>query len=267
MIDYHLHTKRCHHAVGELEEYLENARAKGLAEIGFADHVPLDLLGYTPKNKVSMAGDELTEYIADIEGLAANSASPAVRLGIEVDYLPGREKETRQLLEQYPFDYVLGSIHFIKDWDFTHPAQVKGFAEGCVHSIYETYFSLVRQLAASKLFDIIAHIDVVKKFGYDSSEEHLESIIKDVVKSLKDADLCVEVNSSGWRAPVGQQYPSRAFLKACFRENIPVTLGSDAHCPSHVGEGIPRAVELLKEVGYRQVARFRHRKRYLAPLS
>lgn len=266
MIDYHLHTKRCHHAVGELAEYLETARARGLSEIGFADHVPLDLLGYIPKNKVSMAGDELGDYIEDIAGLADSSAGPAVRLGIEVDYLPGREKETRLLLARYPFDYVLGSIHFIGDWDFTHPAQVKGFEEGCLHTIYEDYFSLVKQLIASRLFDIVAHIDVVKKFGYDSSEEHLAGIIRDVVKSLKEADMCVEVNSSGWRAPVAEQYPSRAFLTACFQESIPVTLGSDAHCPSHVGEGISRAVELLQEVGYRQVARYRRRQRIFAPL-
>lgn len=262
MIDYHLHTKRCHHAAGEMVEYVEEARRKGLVEIGFADHFPLDLLGYEPKNPVTMEGDELEEYLAEIDSLNSRGEALPIRRGIEVDYLPGREGETRRLLQAYPFDYVLGSIHFLGDWDFTHPAQVKGFAEGCVPSIYDEYFALVRRLAASRLFDIIGHIDVVKKFGYDSHEEHMEAIIRETVIAVKESGICLEVNTAGWRVPAAEQYPSRAFLQACFREDIPLTLGSDAHCPSQVGEGIFKAVELLKDVGYRRVARFHRRRRY-----
>jgi histidinol-phosphatase (PHP family) len=266
MIDYHLHTRRCHHAVGDLEEYLEEARKKGLEEIGFADHFPLDLLGYEPKKPVTMAGAELHDYMADIDRLASLSRHPAIRLGIEVDYLPGREEETRRVLARYPFDYVLGSIHFLGDWDFTHPAQVKGYEEGCIETIYEDYFALVRRLAASRLFDIVGHIDVVKKFGYDSHEDQMKILIRDTVQALKENNLCIEVNTSGWRVPAAEQYPSRPILEACFRAGIPVTLGSDAHCPSHVGEGVYRAVELLKQVGYRQIARFRGRERFYTNL-
>ena len=261
MIDYHLHTKRCHHAVGDVEEYLEEAAAKGLVEVGFADHFPLDLLGYCPKHPVTMAGQELEAYIKSITDLASRSGRPRVRLGIEVDYLPGKERETRFHLQQYPFDYVMGSVHFIEDWDFSHPQQEKGFREGCIESIYEAYFDRVRKMAASRLFDMVGHIDVIKKFGYHSSEEHMAGIIEAAVAVIGEADLCVEFNTSGWRAPVGEQYPSRAFLQALFREGIPVTLGSDAHCPSHVGEGIRRGVEVLKDVGYRRAALFRRRKR------
>lgn len=266
MIDYHLHTKRCHHAVGELEEYLEEARRKGLQEIGFADHFPLDLLDCPLDRPVSMAGEELEEYVQDVTRLASRGENPRIRLGIEVDFFPGKEGETRRLLAKYPFDYVLGSLHFLHGWDFTNPRQVQGFEEGCIETIYEDYFALVHQLAASRLFDSVAHIDVVRKFGYDTYEEHKTAIVGKTAGILKETGMCVEVNTSGWRFPVAEQYPSRDLLEACFQEDVPVTLGSDAHTPSQVGEGVAQAVRLLKDVGYRRVALYERRQRHYTNL-
>ncbi len=261
MIDYHIHTKRCCHAVGEMEEYLAKARERGLKEIGFSDHFPLDLLGYTPKNKVSMSGEELEDYINEVLALAGQSHDITVRLGVEVDYLPGCEDATHKLLMTYPFDYVMGSIHFLDGWDFTHPAQIKGFEDGCVKSIYSDYFKQVENLAASRLFDIIAHADVVKKFGFHLEGEERGKTLATLVEKIKEADLCVEVNTSGWRAPVAEQYPSRDFLEACLEKGVAVTLGSDAHSPTEVGEGLEKAMELLRDVGYRRIALFHSRKR------
>ncbi|MBW6464388.1 MAG: histidinol-phosphatase HisJ family protein, partial [Firmicutes bacterium] len=121
MIDYHLHTSRCCHAIGTLEEYLAEAMEKGLKEIGFADHFPLGLLDYTPRAPVTMNPGELEEYIDEVEALKSSTTAIKIKLGIEVDYLPGTEEKLEQLLKQYPFDFVIGSIHFMHDWDFTHP--------------------------------------------------------------------------------------------------------------------------------------------------
>ncbi len=262
MIDYHLHTKRCHHAAGEIEEYLSFAQEKGLAEIGFADHFPLELLNYTPKNKVTMSGKELEEYISDISSLRDAAANITVRLGAEIDYLPGQETLTRQLISSYPFDYVIGSIHFLDDWDFTHPAQAKKFEIGCIKSIYRKYFQQLKKMVVSRLFDIIGHADVVKKFGYCLEEKEWQLMLPEIIATIRQADICVEVNTSGWRSPVAEQYPSRSFLEACFQNDIPLTLGSDAHLPDDVGKGLAEAIVLLRDIGYRRVALFSHRQRY-----
>ncbi len=266
MLDYHIHTKRCHHAVGEMEDYVRQAFEMGLKEIGFADHFPLDLLDYIPKNQVTMAKEELDAYIEDVLALAAKHTKLNIRLGVEVDYLPGKEETIRRLLAAYPFDYVIGSVHFLEGWDFTHPAQAKRFEEISVLSAYEEYFALIKKVISSQLFDIIGHIDIVKKFGYHVAGDANTRLVAEVVRVLKEADVCVEVNTSGWRAPVGEQYPARAFLEDCFSQGIPVTLGSDAHTPHDVGGGLVRAVELLRDVGYTRIARFARRKRYFINL-
>ncbi len=266
MIDYHLHTKRCHHATGEVEEYLAYAQERGLLEIGFADHFPLELLNYTPKNEVTMAGEELEEYIEEISSLSKETSHITVRLGAEMDYLPGQEALTRRLISSYPFDYVIGSIHFLDDWDFTHPAQAKNFETGCINSIYRKYFKQLKKMVATRLFDIIGHADVVKKFDYHLEEKEWKIMLPEIIATIKQADICVEVNTSGWRAPVAEQYPSRSFLEACFQNNIPVTLGSDAHLPEDVGKGLEEATVLLRDIGYRRVALFSQRQRYYMTL-
>jgi histidinol-phosphatase (PHP family) len=93
MVDYHLHTSRCCHATGTLEEYLAAAEEKELHEIGFADHYPLGLLGCKPRSQVTMHPEELPEYIMQVEKLRAASKTVRVKLGIEVDFLPGTENK------------------------------------------------------------------------------------------------------------------------------------------------------------------------------
>ena len=126
IVDYHLHTSRCGHAVGSLEEYLLATEKKGLDEIGFSDHFPLELLGFTPENPVTMQPQEITAYIQDVERLQLQTAIP-VRLAAEVDFLPGRIAETAKALASYQFDYVIGSVHFLDGWDFTHPERERQY--------------------------------------------------------------------------------------------------------------------------------------------
>ncbi len=261
MIDYHIHTKLCRHAVGEIEEYAETAKGSKLLELGFADHFPLELLDANLSTNVTMAGNQLEGYIASVLSLAANTTNLVIKLGIEVDYLPGREQVTEKLIASYPFDFVIGSIHFLAGWDFTNPVNIKGFKLRDAEKIYTDYFQLLKEMAAADLFDIVGHADVVKKFGHLIDEEAAKEIRREAVDTIKKHGLCVEVNTSGWRAPVAEQYPSRSFLTDCFNRDVPVTLGSDAHSPGDVGKGFPEALVLLKEIGYGQLVTFSKRKR------
>ena len=254
IIDYHIHTARCCHASGEISEYLAMAEKRDLAEIGFADHFPLGLLGVEPEQPVSMAPEELTQYIADVRKMQTIASIP-VRLGVEMDYLPGREKETAKLLSSYPFDYVIGSIHFLDGWDFTHPGHVERYKTTDIDKLYYDYFTVVQQMARSGLFHIVGHLDVVKKFAYFPRRSWQE-LLEATCWELKRADITLELNTSGWRAPVGESYPGEAFLAKCQEIGVPVTLGSDAHRPQDVGSGLRRAALVLFKLGYREVASF-----------
>lgn len=265
LLDYHIHTYRCCHATGRMEDYVRTAQEKGLKEIGFADHFPLGLLGVEPEDPVTMQPQELDDYIRDVEKLRESSSIP-IRLGVEVDYLPGLEKETAKLLANYHFDYTIGSIHFLKDWDFTHPGQLERYKTENVDVLYERYFSLVQQMAGSNLFEIIGHLDVVKKFSFFPRREW-EPLVEDTCRAIKKADVCIELNTSGWRAPVGEAYPSDAFLARCLALGIPVTLGSDAHSPRDVGSGLRRAALHLYKIGFTEVATFIGRNRFMQPLT
>lgn len=264
-VDYHLHTSRCCHACGTPRQYLLEAEAKGLSEIGFADHFPLGLFGVTECEPVTMQPEELDDYIGDVAALQKTATIP-VRLGVEVDYLPGKERETAKLLARYPFDYTIGSIHFLDGWDFTNPAQAGRYETENINSLYDNYYSLVQEMAQSGLFQIIGHLDVIKKFAF-FPRSTCERMLAETCRILKKADVCVELNTSGWRAPVGEAYPGEALLSVCREFSIPVTLGSDAHRPGDVGGGLQRALLLLHKVGYQEIATFAGGERTMRPLQ
>lgn len=263
MIDYHLHTARCCHAEGTVEDYYKEAQRKGLKEIGFADHFPLDLLNFTPPVRVTMEGKELPEYIEEVSQLQLKRGNPDVKLGIEVDFLPDREEKIRKQLAKYPFDYVTGSVHFMGNWDFTNPEVACEYAKlknEEIFGLYEEYYHLIEKVIQSNLFDITGHIDVIKKFGYRPGKS-IQHFLEQVADLLRAADICIELNTAGSYAPVNEFYPGIELLKLCHRKKVPVTLGSDAHRPAEVGRDIDKALSLLKSIGYREVAVFKERKR------
>lgn len=266
MIDYHLHTARCCHATGTLEDYLAEAEAKQLQEIGFADHFPLELLNYTPRVQVTMHPGELEEYIRQVENLKDRANGLIVKVGIEVDYLPGTEEKLANLLSQYRFDYVIGSIHFMDDWDFTHPCYADDYKNQDILALYSRYFNLLRELCLSRLFDIVGHIDVIKKFGYRPDGD-LEFFWNETAGILAKTETAFELNTAGRDAPVGEFYPDRRFLEICSREGVAVTTGSDAHCPEQVGRYFPEAIRLLFEAGYSELAVFDQRQKSSRPLQ
>lgn len=265
LVDYHVHTARCCHASGTMAEYLAEAEEKGLAEVGFADHFPLGLLGVSEEEPLTMQPAELVDYIRDVELLRKQATMP-VRLGVEVEYLPGHERETAKLLETYGFDYTIGSVHFLDGWDFTHPSQVQRYNEKDIDALYERYFAMVQQMAGSGLFQIVGHLDVVKKYAF-FPRRNWEHLLEETCLAIKRADMCVEFNTAGWRAPIGEAYPGEVFLAKCCELNVPVTMGSDAHRPRDVGSGLHRATLLLSKLGYSEIATFNAGQRKMRALT
>ncbi len=258
MIDYHNHTSLCGHASGEVFEYIESAINKGMVDIGFSDHAAI------PENirqGITMAPDETELYIKNIiEAAGKYSDKINVRLGFEVDF-PVFDTFDRRLFTDERVDYIMGSCHFLDDWPFDHPGYVKGFDERDIDSIYLDYYAIIEAMADSALFDIIGHFDLIKKFGHRPGKS-MDAVIRRIAAKLAKAGTVVEINTAGLRKPVRELYPSASIVKIMFQENVPVTLGSDAHSPDEVGAGYAEAYELLKKTGYRKISGFEKRKRY-----
>lgn len=254
--DYHIHTRRCGHATGDVEDYVNEAKRKGLEEIGFSDHLPF----VTHRDSAyTMDLSELPEYHKDIEALQIKHTDLSIKIGIEADYMEGHAEEIRGLIQRYDYDFVIGSIHFIQDWAFDDPKHKDRWTHADVDQVYRRYYALLQASARSGLFDVIGHADLVKKFGYRSRED-LDDLIIETARTFKDAGLCVEVNTSGLRKPVREIYPAIGALKIYRQAGVPLVFGSDAHEPGQVGADFDQASALARKAGYRDYVVFEKRK-------
>ena len=250
--DYHTHT---YFSDGESshESYLRNAAAIGITEIGFTDHFSILPTKWTTKE------EKIPELKNTIRSLKDTNSLPIeVKFGAEIDYIPGKEKEITRLIQSLPFDYIIGSVHFLGNWNFDTSAD--GFEGKDIDEIYEHYFSIMSDAIETGLYDIIGHLDLIKKFGY-FPEKFPAKPLRNVLKSLQKNDTAIELNTSGLNKPCKEMYPSKEILEACYEYNIPVTLGSDAHNAEEAGQYFDKAIELLKNTGYRKIALFDQRKR------
>lgn len=257
MIDYHLHGNFCGHATGELSEYVEVAVGKGFTEIGFSDHLPKVV---DPDPYHAMLETELPRYVALVQSLRERYRDRiAIKLGVEADYFEGYETETQRLLAAYPFDYVLGSIHFLGDWHFTSKQGLSRYAREDPGEAFPRYFELLERMIGTGLFDVVAHPDALRRFGFDSPRS-LEDEHRSVARLLKARGMALEVNTAGIRRGSGSVYPERGFLSACVSEGVPVTLGSDAHVPEDVGRDYDEAFALLRSLGVSEIATYERRR-------
>ncbi len=256
--DYHMHTFLCGHASGKPFEYADRALQLGLSEIGFSDHAPL--VSHEDRS-ITMSFDELPHYHEMLERLKAQYARKnlTIKIGIEADFIPGYEEKTKAILEAYPYDYVLGSVHFIGDFAFDNPNQKDRLQTGNIDKVYLDYHALLRKSAACGLFDIMSHVDLVKKFG-DRPTKDLSAEIEKTAQVFKKSGVVIEINSSGLRKPVKEIYPSLSDLAIYCSAGVPVTFGSDAHAPEDVGAGFGEALALAKKAGYKEYVLFGQRK-------
>lgn len=261
--DYHTHTSRCGHASGGIEDYVRAAVEAGLPEIGVSDHFPMGIFG-PPDPSLSMAVDELDGYVSEAREVAARYADRiVVRLGTEADFLPGIEEKIRPVLARTPFDYVIGSIHFIDGWGFDDERNLAEWKKRDVDKVWLDYLDLVRRLAQSRLYDILGHPDLPKKFGHRPSglaPGRLEAEFRSAARELGRAGMAVEINTSGLRKPVAEMYPSLEFLRILGEEGVGLVFGSDAHGPQQVGSRFADAIALARQAGYAESLRFQARK-------
>jgi histidinol-phosphatase (PHP family) len=256
--DYHIHTPLCRHAVGEPAEYAQRAVELGFSEIGMSDHSPMQRDDF---DNWRMRFDQLDEYVAKVRLAQKQFPQLTIRLALEVDYLPGQETWIRQLAALHPWDYFIGSVHYVSEtWDIDNPAKLSEWKKRDAFEVWQIYFDRLALAAESKLFDIIGHADLPKKFGIRPQQD-CQPLYEKFLTAAAKAGVAIELNTAGLRKDCKEIYPSRELLEIAFKKNVPITFGSDAHAPGEVGLDFAEAIALAKNVGYTHSCRFALRKR------
>jgi histidinol-phosphatase (PHP family) len=264
LVDYHTHTPRCKHAAGPMEAYVERAISLGLREIGFSDHNPLpDNIGIN----VRMEEAELDAYVADVLRLQERyRGTIQVRLGLEMDYIEGLEPYLETQRRRHPWDYVIGSVHYL-DRDGRQLSWPRNYG-GDIHAVYDRYYALVRQLARTGFYDIVAHFDLPKRTGIPATERQAETVTT-TLQELARTGMAVEINTSGFRHPelaVAEPYPNAAIVAEAMSLGVPLLVNSDAHSPGDVGTAFVEMEIMLKSLGCKTLSRYAAGQRFTYPL-
>jgi histidinol-phosphatase (PHP family) len=274
LTDYHVHLRpdtpgtpaERYFTTDNAERYREAAAQRGIAELGVAEHVyrftaALDV--WQHPLWVENAHDDIDRYCDFVRD------QTDLKLGIEADFVPGREERMRALLEQRDWDYVVGSIHFLADGALDYDRfDVWNSARSPDH-VWKTYFTWLGELAASGMFDILAHPDLVKYWGRERPwpDKDPRFYYDLAMEQIAASGIAVEVSTAGLRKPVGEIYPDIAFLEMVVDAGNPIALSSDAHTPEQLGFEYERALELLDSVGITEIAVFEGRRARLEPIG
>jgi histidinol-phosphatase (PHP family) len=256
IVDYHMHLRdpeeRIDYTVEGIERFVEVAAQRGVDEIGFTEHVyyftqtrALWTLSYQLERCVY----DLGEYVDAI--VEAKRQGLPVKLGLEVDYVGERQDELAAVLEPYPWDYLLGSVHWI---DGLGVDQAPGiWANRSVDEVWAVYFEALGRLGASGYVDVLAHPDLAKIFDKRPA----------VIDYPPLDGVALEISTAGLHKPVGEVYPDLQMLAG----RPPITLASDAHVPQDVGRDFDRALEHARAAGYETVTVFEGRQGRQEPLG
>ena len=278
LTDYHVHlrpdeegaTAERYFTAGNVDRYREAASERGIEELGAAEHIHRfvqSLEVWTHPWYRHWAHDDVDEYCEFLR-------SSGLRVGVEADFLPGREDRLASFLDGRDWDYVVGSIHFLHDqaldlhgepdweaWDI--------WRSGDPEKVWARYFETLGEAARTGMFDILAHPDLVKVWGQGvpAPDGDLRRFYERAMDGIADSDVAIEVSTAGLRKPVGEIYPAAAFLEMCLEAGRPVALSSDAHRPDELGFEYERALEWLDRLGVGELAVFDGRSRRLEPIG
>ena len=274
LTDYHLHlrpdqldaTAAEYFTAANVERYREVADERGIAELGVSEHIhrfreALEVWQHPFWRENAL--DELDAYCRFVR------EDTDLKLGIEADFVPGREDRMANLLEAHDFDYVVGSVHFLRDESLDMEEYDVWSSTRGAEEIWRRYFLTLGEAARSGLFDILAHPDLVKVWGSDRPRPggDLCRYYELAIEGIAESGIAVEVSTAGLRKRAQEIYPAPAFLEMCVEAGAPVALSSDAHRPQDVGADYERALELLERVGVRELCLFERRSRRLEPIG
>jgi histidinol-phosphatase (PHP family) len=262
--DYHMHTPLCRHATGEPVALAAQAVKLGFVEIGFSDHNPM------PRDDFDdwrMRATELDLYVEKVQQARREYPQLAIKLALEVDYIPGYEGWVRDLAARHPWDYLIGSVHYVSpSWAIDNPKQLSEWKNREPFEVWTAYFDRLTMAAESGLFDIIGHADLCKKFCFVPRED-CTGLFRRFLEAARRHDVAMELNTAGLRKDCREIYPAPQIVRLAAQLGVPITFGSDAHAPGEVGLNWAEALELARCAGYTQTCRFTQRRREMMELT
>lgn len=269
VVDCHMHTPLCGHALGKPTAFVEAAARSGIGLVTFTCHLPMDRPDMGGPG-IRMRTHQLGDYIALVEEARMRGAQVGVEVlcGIEGEWQPDPEilEEIDRSLALHPWDFVLGSLHA------SLSAYERRFEQaGCQGDSerIELYFQDLCVAARSDRYDSMSHPDVVRLYGVvDRFEptEH-ETSIRAFLQACVDHGRCIEVNTSGFIKAVSRLHPDPVILGWASEMGVKLTLGSDAHRPEQVGQHFGTVRPFLRSLGFSSVNYFRGRQRCAVPLD
>jgi histidinol-phosphatase (PHP family) len=252
LIDYHLHVVA--HGdrpmtVENILAYCEVAHARGIRQMGITEHDryldDIDLAAF----------QEARELSQDVE----------LRLGIEIDFVPGQEERMERDATALPYDYVIGSVHRVDGREIDRATDRSVYEEYETYDLYDAFYANVREAALSGRFEVLGHPDLIKIFR-EFPDRDITPMLEETADAVAESGVVVDVNAAGLRKPIGEVYPARDFLEMFHRRGVPIILSSDAHAPDQVAAGYDTSLKLVHDVGYREVVTFKDRERGTLPL-
>lgn len=266
-----------------IQRYLLKGRERGIQRFGVVDHLyrfvefksyfeQFMLLDDSPLGQLQqkwldqVCTCSIETYIKSMRKIAEREDD--LSIGVEADFFIGGEKQLQALLASIDCDYVIGSVHALDGWGFDNPEVQNRFQTADLESLYDRHYDTVKQAIASGLFDFIAHLDNLKVFGFRPDETKLLSKYREIASALSSAGIGSEINTGLlYRYPVKEMCPSPSFLQTLFEYHVPITLSSDAHFPDDIGMHLDDALNLARDTGYREIAVYKNRQRFMLPIS
>jgi histidinol-phosphatase (PHP family) len=256
--DYHLHTRLCRHAVGDPVDLAAQAVKIGLEEIGFSEHNPMPRDDWDDWH---MLQENFGEYIENVEKARRDFPQLRIKAAMETDYIPGQEDWIRELAARYPWDYLIGAVHYVSaSWDLDNPKKISEWKHRNPFEVWTAYFERLTMAVESGLFDIIAHADLCKKFCFYPTQDCTHLFTR-LLKSAREKGVAMELNTAGLRKDCKEIYPSPKIVSLAAQMGVPITFASDAHAPAEVGMNFSEAVALARSAGYTHCCRFTKRQR------
>lgn len=288
MLDYHLHLwpheeSSVWFSLDQIAQYCAQARENGVTELALTEHTHRfvdvrnvvgdfwERFGHEPTSATMAeywnfhARNSLDEYVT-LAQRAKNEGLP-VKIGLEVDFYRGQMAEVADLLAQYPFDVLIGSVHWLDTWqidDIDNPVNMHEWMVRDVDECWARYAEALDELCQSGVVDVLAHPDLIKVAGY--RPEIPEPYWDAMAESARRVDVSLECSSAGWKKPIGEQYPAEGFLDRLVAAGVTFTTASDAHRRERVGERVGDLADLLEARGVRRLASYSARERVMVDL-
>ncbi|HBP38493.1 MAG TPA: histidinol phosphatase [Clostridiales bacterium] len=257
----HTHSFFCD-GEGWPEDYVRAALKKGFTDLGFSSHAPVPLETYW-----NMPEARAEQYVAHIRELQRKYAGQIrIYAGMEIDFFAG---DRRGIFRRYDLDYTIGAVHFVEDKSgvsYTVDGSPEDFRDdmnrctgGSIRQYVTLYYDKVQTMLRQERFDVLAHPDLIKRNNpgqcyFREDEAWYRKKVMETVGAIAACGRLAEVNTGGLaRGRADDIYPSAWIIREMKKQNIPLTLNSDAHVPEQIDFYFPEAIQTIRAAGYREI--------------